>query len=260
MDKIKGITQDRLRVVVTEQGFPELFVAKDYFVTVLLYLLRDVEGLYFKGGTALNKIFLDYARLSEDIDYTVTRDIKDLKKEIETIIISSKLFGKVTQDKNVDHYLRLIVAYKDPFGNSGTVFIDLNKKASLHVASESHSVPHFYEGSIPPFSVKTLNTKELIAEKMRAAISRNKPRDHFDLYQIIQRKLPLDFDLVAVKCKEADVEFDIIKMFNKAQTLKRRWEEDMQPLLRDPITFQEVMQLLATYFKLKEYRKSKKEQ
>ena len=259
MDKITAITQDQLRAVVAEQGFPEMLVAKDYFVTILLYLLRDVEGLYFKGGTALNKIFLDYARLSEDIDYTVTRDVKVLQKEIETIIASSHFFGKITKDKNVDHFLRLIVEYKDPFSNGSTVFIDLNQKASLHLPSQEHKVPHFYKEFIPSFSVKTLNTKELIAEKMQAAIKRNKPRDHFDLYQILQRKLSIDLDLVTIKCKEADIEFDITKMFNKAQILKRRWGEDMQPLLRDPITFQEVMQTLAIYFKLKELKKSKKE-
>ena len=55
MAEIKSIEKDRLNLIIAEKGFlPELLI-KDYYITVLLYLLKDIRGIYFKGGTALQK-------------------------------------------------------------------------------------------------------------------------------------------------------------------------------------------------------------
>ena len=47
-------------------------------------------------------------------------------------------------------------------------------------------------------------------------------------------------------------------MFNNAKKLKRRWDEDLLPLLAEEISFEEVMKTLAKYFKLKEEKDKKK--
>ena len=91
----------------------------------------------------------------------------------------------------------------------------------------------------------------MVAEKMAAAIGRNKPRDHYDLYQIIKRKIPIDFTLVKKKCMQSGDEFNIIKMFNNANKLYKRWNEDLEPLIVEQVTFQEVMQALSKHFNLK---------
>ena len=86
MDKINRINPDVLSDVVSRTGFNRSLISKDYYITVLLYLLKDVKGIYFKGGTALHKIFLDYARLSEDIDFTLTENVGVVRKRIEEFI------------------------------------------------------------------------------------------------------------------------------------------------------------------------------
>jgi hypothetical protein len=48
-------------------------------------------------------------------------------------------------------------------------------------------------------------------------------------------------------------------MFNKAKTLRNRWNSDMLPLLVEEVSFQEVMKTLAAYFKLKEEKDKEKE-
>ncbi len=259
MDQIKRITVEQLRFLADQKGFPEFLLAKDYYLTVLLYLLRNMHGLYFKGGTALNKIFLNYARLSEDIDFTLDKDVHLIKKEIGKIITENKLFQGITEDKRVDKFVRLMVHYTDPFMNKGTIFIDLNQKGTLTLPPAKQNIPHFYPENIPLFSVTTLHPTELFAEKMRAAIERNKPRDHFDLYQIVKLGLPLDFKLVQKKCAEAGCSADITKMFNSAKTLKNRWDRDVEALLAKKISFQEVMTTLAKHFHLKEEKKKKQD-
>lgn len=258
MDTIRIITADQLRLVVDQTGFVEPLIAKDYFITTLLYLLKDIPDLYFKGGTALNKIFLNYARLSEDIDFTLTDEVEPIREQIEKVIKESGLFKEITLDKRVDRFTRLIVGYLDPFGNEGSIFIDLNRKASLTLISEKHPVLHFYPDHIPSFSFATLHQKELIAEKVRAAIERNKPRDHFDIYQIIRMKLPIDMVLADAKCRESGGELDIIQMFHRANKLKARWDKDVAPLLAKGVSFSEVMSTLAKHFNLKIEKEKRK--
>ncbi len=77
------ITLEEIRIISGREKFSMPIIEKDYLVTCLLFLLRDIKGIYFKGGTAINKIFLNHARLSEDIDFTLTRKIEDVEKEKE---------------------------------------------------------------------------------------------------------------------------------------------------------------------------------
>ncbi len=219
---------------------------------MLLYLIKDVDGIYFKEGTALNKIFLNHARLSEDIDFSLTREVSNVKKDIAKIIEKSGLFGGITEDKNVGGFLRIVVGYKGFGGEKDNVFIDLNGRAKLALTPEIHKVKHFYDPFIPEFSIKTVAEEELIAEKTAATIGRNKPRDHYDVYMILKKGIPINMELVKKKCHESGDEFSIIKMFNKAQLLKNRWDKDMIFLISEEITFQEVIIYLSRHFKLKE--------
>lgn len=251
------ITIDRLKIISETYGFNVVLVEKDYLLTYLLYLIKDVDGIYFKGGTALNKIFLDHARLSEDLDFTLTKNLNVVEKEIKEKL-KGTMFDNITNDKRVDKFVRLVVHYQ-LFHKEGTIFIDLNERGKLLLKPEIHEVKHFYKGFVPEFSVNTLDRDELIAEKMAATIGRNKPRDHYDLYQIIAYKIPIDLGLVKQKCEDSGHEFDITKMFNRANKLKTRWDADVLQLLpQKKATFQEVMKTLAKHFDLKKEKDKKK--
>ena len=56
------ITEDKLKYLAGKTGFNMIFLEKDYMLSIFLYLIKDITGLYFKGGTALNKIFLKHIR------------------------------------------------------------------------------------------------------------------------------------------------------------------------------------------------------
>ncbi len=258
MDEIKRISHDELTEIVAIHGFDPDLVAKDYYITSILYLIKEVEGIYFKGGTALQKIFLNYSRLSEDIDFTVTGDVQAITREIISILEASTLFGEITKDKDVEGFTRLEVHYRGVGNEKGAVFVDLNRRAKLLMNPEKHEIRHFYNGFIPEFSFSTLAKEEIVAEKVAAAIGRNMPRDHFDIYRIIKAKLPVNLELVRKKCSDANVEFNIIRMFDKAQKLKTRWDSDLVPLLAEEVSFKEVIAALARHFNLKEEKNRQK--
>ena len=254
--EIKTINDAEFKDINFRYPFQRVLLVKDYYLTLILYLIRNIEGIYFKGGTALNKIFLDHARLSEDLDFSLTRSEKEVKEDISKILTSSSFIKEITEGKNVDGFLRMIIKCKSELGES-EIFIDLNKRAKLALHPENHGINHFYAPFIPEFSIKTVAKEEIIAEKVAAAISRNKPRDHYDIYIILKKDMPINIKLAEEKCKLSGNEFSIIKMFNKAQTLKNRWDKDMNSLISEPITFQEVIKSLAKHFKLKKAKENK---
>ena len=258
MDKIKKLTDVEFKNISSQHPFGDIILAKDYYITIILYLIKDVDGIFFKGGTALQKIFLNYSRLSEDIDFSLTKEVSEIKKEITKILEDSGLFQKITKDKDVEGFTRLIAHYKNFSNESDAIFIDLNKRARLLLNPEVHKVPHFYKGFIPEFSFKTVAKEEMIAEKIMAASGRNKPRDHYDIFQIIKLKLPINMDIIKKKAKAANEEFSVIKMFNKAKKLKRRWDDDLVPLITEEVTFQEIMKTLSRHFNLEEEKEKLK--
>lgn len=254
---IKKITEEEIKEIIARTGFDYDLIKKDYYITILLYLLKDVKGIYFKGGTALNKTLLNHSRISEDIDYTLEKPITEVRKEITEKINRSGIFGIITKDKDVEGFTRLIVPYKEKEA-SGIILIDLNERAKMLTKPESKEIKHFYPG-MPKFSVLCLSTEEMIAEKMAAAIQRNKPRDHYDLYRIIKNKNRINKDMVKKKCEETGNEFNIIRMFNNAKKLYKHWNEDLQPLLVEEVTFEEVMKTISSYFGLKEEKEKLKD-
>lgn len=244
----KEINKKELQEIIAVKGFDYDLLVKDYYITILLYLMKDIKGIYFKGGTALQLTLLDHARISEDIDFTINRPLARVRKEIEEVISDSSIFGKITQDKDVDKFVRLLVPYKSILGDD-QIFIDLNEKGKLILEPENLEMKHFYP-NIPTFSFPCLNQKKMIAEKIAAAIGRNKPRDHYDIYQLIKHGAVFDMELVKQKCSLSGNDPSILKMFNKAKTLHKRWNQDMLPLLVEEVSFQEVMKTLAEHFKL----------
>lgn len=258
MDKITRITKNEFYEIAAVKGFNPDMLAKDYALTEILFILKDTPDIYFKGGTALQKTILRHSRLSEDIDFTVTADVKKIDSGIVRLLEATKLFPSITHDKGVAQFTRIVVSY-NLFGElKGEVFIDLNERAKLLEPPVHKAIEHFYGKNIPKFSINLLGDKELIAEKMAAGIACNKPRDHYDIYRLIKTGHKIDRKLAEEKCRSTGIEFSIVKLFSNANTLKNRWDTDMVPLLSQETDFPTMMRYLAKHFKLKKEKQKLK--
>ncbi len=255
MVEFEEMTPDKMKELISLTGFDFDLLTKDYFITLFLFLLKDVKGIYFKGGTALQKILLDYSRLSEDIDFTVTRNLENVIKDIRKKLGDNKLVEKITMDKKVSGFTRLVIHYKNFSNQEDKIFIDLNKRAKLFLKPQKLEIKHFYSKFMPSFSINCLNKKEMIAEKMTAAITRNKPRDHFDLFELIQKKFEIDLKLVEKKCLQQGKKLSIPKIFHNANKLKNQWNQDLLPLTSKQPSFETTMKTLAKHFNLKKHKK-----
>lgn len=247
------ISKAKLQNIAAERGFNLIYLEKDYFLTILLYFLRDVHGLYFKGGTALNKVVFNHIRLSEDLDFTCTAKISEMKEKIQQIVKENPaFFTSVDIGRENEKFVRIQIYYKSYFGEKERINIDLNSRAKVYLKPEKGSIKHFYDG-IPDFGVIVLNQKELIAEKIRSLFQRNQPRDYFDAYQIIQSKQKIDENLVKQKLKEVGLEYDISKIFKNSNKIYSRWEEETTSFTNKPISYKTAITTIAKNFKYKQF-------
>ncbi len=258
---LQKLSEAKLRQLAGQKGFGIVYLEKDYFLTVLLFLLKDVEGLCFKGGTALNKIVFNHTRLSEDLDFTCTIKPVQIKKKVEEIVQQNPdFFAKVEADKQTENFTRLQVYYKSYFGENELINVDLNSHAKIYLAPETRQVKHFYS-EIPKFSVSMLNQKELVAEKIRALFQRKQPRDYFDAYQIIKSKQKIDLQLVKTKLMEIGIVYDPEKIFKNANKVYSKWEQEISSLTNKPVDYKKAIKLIAKQFRpTKEDLKKMKEE
>ncbi len=244
MAGIKMISENRLRYLAGKKGLNVIYLEKDYFLTHLLYLIRDVKGLCFKGGTALNKIFLKHTRLSEDLDFSCIGDMEQIKGQIVEVLESNILiFPKYGFDNESEGFFRMMVFYQSFFSGTDHIVLDVNKRASVVLNPQVQEVPHFYK-EIPGFGITALNIEELMAEKVRALIMRNQPRDYFDVYMMMKNGYGINLNLVKRKLEDADEDFDIARIFKNASRVYSRWDVDIGQLTNRPVDFLTVIKTL----------------
>jgi predicted nucleotidyltransferase component of viral defense system len=71
-----------------DTGFASSLVEKDVFCSVALAVLGQElpENAIFKGGTCLSKVYTDFYRLSEDLDFVVPVPLESKRSQRRTLI------------------------------------------------------------------------------------------------------------------------------------------------------------------------------
>jgi predicted nucleotidyltransferase component of viral defense system len=77
LHKNKELFLDAIAATAQRYNIPEIYIEKDYWVTVALYAIFHSEiadQAVFKGGTALSKCYKLVDRFSEDVDIVVLQN------------------------------------------------------------------------------------------------------------------------------------------------------------------------------------------
>ena len=95
-----------IRVTAQRMGIADIYVEKDYWVTLALYIIFNnaiKNETVFKGGTALSKCFGLIERFSEDIDLVMVRNDGDGTSKMEKKVkLPSKVIESVLPELTVD--------------------------------------------------------------------------------------------------------------------------------------------------------------
>lgn len=78
----RELFKDMIRYVSEKANIREDIIEKDYYVTLLLLELSQIEyPVVFKGGTSLSKAYRVIDRFSEDIDITFTEHLGEARRK-----------------------------------------------------------------------------------------------------------------------------------------------------------------------------------
>ncbi len=148
------------------------------------------EALVFRGGTALNKLFLKpAARYSEDIDL-VQKDPAPIGRTIDTIREVLKPWLGEPKWKLTQRSAKLIYKYATLNNLPAKLKIEINTTEHFQILPlrlEKFNIQSEWFNDYA--NITTYEINELIATKLRALYQRRKGRDLFDLWYVTKQKL-----------------------------------------------------------------------
>lgn len=224
---------------------------KDYLLDlVLLSVSRSTKNeLVFKGGTCLSK-FYKLDRFSEDIDFTLAKelDINALLRKILSDLQSFGIEAKVKESKTVSNSVTATIRTKGPLYNGtprslSNIGIDINLKSGISMEPELARYAPIYP-DVPQFSLLIMHKEEILAEKIRAILSRDKARDIYDLWFLLKAGTKFDLHLAKEKLSYYNETWGVKKFTNKLALKEPTWRTELAPLIDVVPDFGEVKKFI----------------
>lgn len=244
-----------------QTGLNATLIEKDYYCTILLqYLYEQPDSpLIFRGGTCIGKVYTDFYRLSEDLDFMISTPpeagismrrkriapvrewVIRISEEMKILTLPKDFTGHNSSRQYVAH-----VAYPSVFFTEETARIKIEvglREVPLMPPAQMKARtllmnPFTRKSLVPDINLTTLSMKEAIAEKLRAALTRLEPaiRDFFDIDFVASRNM-MDlndqhlFELLVAKLKvPGNPPVDLSQA--RKEKLKTQINTELKPVLR----------------------------
>lgn len=254
--------QSKIDIGVLERDYVISWVLKGIFDDSLLK-----DGLVFKGGTALRKVYFPEYRFSEDLDFTATKSLIELdqaqiRDSLEMVCRNVYALSgvelalaefKQTRDELDEEAFLGKIQYVGPrghrVGNPPRVKIDITFFEEVALKPNRLALFHSYSDAKECQAViSAYKLEEIAAEKLRAILQRQRSRDIYDLWNLLKfHRDKLDLSTVKVvfqkKCEYKKVEFNSVDDFFISELLeshKLAWEPSIGRQVVDLPPFSEV--------------------
>ena len=228
-----------LETVMRRNKWKDYMAEQHYILTTSLFLLRD-EPLAFKGGTCL-WFFYGLPRFSTDLDFTATSalDPDDLYKGLSANLF--KVFGienSIVHGGKFKESMSYRIDAKGPFfaptmRSSGLryVKVEISNRETIRM-KPLPGLLEFDEYNVPPHFISCMAAQEIACEKVRAIMTREKPRDVFDLWHLV-KNLGVFFDdaMVNEKLSVAGKVFDADAFYTSVKKKEAAWVTDLKPIV-----------------------------
>ncbi|MCK4653124.1 MAG: nucleotidyl transferase AbiEii/AbiGii toxin family protein [Candidatus Cloacimonetes bacterium] len=254
--------EEAISYTFDRSGFLPELIEKDYYCSLILnYLFQDNDiNLVFKGGTCLSKVYTNFYRMSEDLDFVIPvkpnisknarrQLVKPVKQKLVNLINEYSCFSIQNEltGYNVSKQYIGVLSYNSVIESAkktGEIKIEIGMREELiqdvdWMQTSTLLIDPFKEKKvIPDFKTQCLSLEEVYAEKFRAALSRREPaiRDYFDIFYAVSN-LKIGFlnkkflKLVEQKLDVPDNDpIDISNMRKKE--LQLQIETELKPFLR----------------------------
>jgi hypothetical protein len=147
------------------------------------------DKLVLKGGTAINLMYTNLARLSVDIDLDYIGSLDKEKASQDRDIIMDALDNyMISEDYEISSKSRgsIILAsrtytFTNASHNKDNIKVEINFIDRIHICPSVKKQINYFEKEV---MVQTLQLEELFGMKICALIDRSKPRDLFDVNKL----------------------------------------------------------------------------
>ena len=246
--------------IADEKSINKEVIDKDWMLGHFLNAMFTISGVsknfVFKGGTCLKKIYFEDYRFSEDLDFTLLDKTFAVDKvffnkiiKVAEIYSGAKFYLKnikpqIHNDIPQGYEVTILFwgAYHKPNQqvlpvNRWQTKIKLDISFSEHVVMEPNTkaIFHPYSDSDKITSkVPAYPLNEIVSEKLRSLVQRNRPRDIYDLYYLSDTIFPKQYaqilSLLKQKSKNKNIYCCNYPNFvndKKYKSNKRAWESSL---------------------------------
>lgn len=186
------LSEEFINNLTTKYQTNALNVRREYFQHLFLsyfYQQPKSENSYFKGGTNL-RILHQSPRFSEDLDFNSAfvkfTEIEGLMLNTLHQMEKENIIFNLKEAKETSGGFLGIVTFEG-FDQAIDIQIEISQREE-EKKGETVAVVNDY---IPPYNAITVTENQLVTEKIRALLSRKKPRDFYDLYFILRSRLTI---------------------------------------------------------------------
>lgn len=165
--------------------YPLAVAEKDYFLAVVLQIIYNSnlkDKLVFKGGTALNHLYLDQLCFSEDLDFS---SIKSVTIDEIKDVFDKYDFLEIKKVSPSDFSLKIDrLKFIGPLEQANSIKIDIDLTQKVILPPQNFDYHNVYGLQV---KVLGMGLKEICAEKLRAINERARYRDFYDLTMALKK-------------------------------------------------------------------------
>jgi len=242
------ISRDQLIKIGRTTGLHLYQQEKDYLLKLFLFTyFRLFDSAVFKGGTCLRYVFgLD--RFSEDLDFNLLISPEEFDTQVHRTIKEFRLLG-------ISNYFIKKELFKDAYtctiGFQGPLYtgteqtrnkirIDAGKRTGTLNIPEWTLIASEYPETRENFLTYVMNEQELLVEKICSLLERQKGRDLYDVWFLLNKGVTIDTALLYKKRKT--------KTFSLVFPTQQEYARDIEKLTLRVIPYiqvkKEVLQVL----------------
>ncbi len=216
-------------------GIDRYTILREYLQLLFLdefYQFKSAGKIIFKGGTALKMLF-GSPRFSEDLDFNTSLSRSKIDVLVNQTIanINNEAPGIAVKDiKSVAGISKKVFFPTEIASMPLTIKLDFSQREPALTSYQNTlntNLPVF-----PRSLICSLAPEEILAEKIRAILTRNKGRDIFDLWFLLKRGVAFDKKLILSKFRIYQEKFNHRALIEKIKNFdQKQIDQDVKKFL-----------------------------
>jgi predicted nucleotidyltransferase component of viral defense system len=241
------INKQQMQVINRKRlKYPLDIAEKDYYLALAVQLISESrlsDVLVFKGGTAIHHCYLPQHRFSEDLDFTSL----DHQLSMDAVTAALESTGAFTVKKQYESLATLKVerlSYAGVLSQPGAIKVEIDRKQNVVLPPVQR--PYVNVWGIEA-AIQTMQIQEIVAEKIRAAATRARYRDFYDLFLLTQMpEVDLDKAVELLRQKEIRLPVSPAGIAANWQQAQLEAENEMRSIyFAQPVNVEAITQLVA---------------